>query len=149
MSEKNAKKVVKKELSDIIVVTYNEGDVDQTKTIKMSMGLIQAIFSKFVDKDQIFNLGLDAYLQNVLINEVMDDRDENGNRKNPNKNWAMFLSCEEGEKLNTWISEHIVDFFISKLARQQENLEKLTPVLEEINKAGETLMTEIKESKPA
>ena len=51
----------KKNLSDSINITYSEdGVTEKTKTIKMSMGLLQAMFSKFVDKDQIFNLGMDA-----------------------------------------------------------------------------------------
>lgn len=140
--------VEKKKISDTITITYNENDVDHSKIIKMSMGLLQLMFSKFVDKDQIFNLGMDAYLQNVLINEVMDDRDENGKRKNPEKNWAMFLSCEEGEKINNWISDHIVDFFTSKLEQQKKNLEKMMPVLEEVDKASRKLKKE-EESKPA
>ena len=139
----------KKNLSDSINITYSEdGVTEKTKTIKMSMGLLQAMFSKFVDKDQIFNLGMDAYLQNALINEVMDDRDENGNRKNVEKNWAMFLSCEEGEKLSNWISEHIVDFFTFKLEQQMKNVEKLMPALKEADKVNKKAMKEEK-SNPA
>ncbi len=139
----------KKNLSDSINITYSEdGVTEKTKTIKMSMGLLQAMFSKFVDKDQIFNLGMDAYLQNALINEIMDDRDENGNRKNVEKNWAMFLSCEEGEKLSNWISEHIVDFFTFKLEQQMKNVEKLMPALKEADKVNKKAMKEEK-SNPA
>lgn len=139
----------KKNLSDSINITYSEdGVTEKTKTIKMSMGLLQAMFSKFVDKDQVFNLGMDAYLQNALINEVMDDRDENGNRKNVEKNWAMFLSCEEGEKLSNWISEHIVDFFTFKLEQQMKNVEKLMPALKEADKVNKKAMKEEK-SNPA
>lgn len=139
----------KKNLSDSINITYSEdGVTEKTKTIKMSMGLLQAMFSKFVDKDQIFNLGMDAYLQNALINEVMDDRDENGSRKNVEKNWAMFLSCEEGEKLSNWISEHIVDFFTFKLEQQMKNVEKLMPALKEADKVNKKAMKEEK-SNPA
>lgn len=139
----------KKNLSDSINITYSEdGVTEKTKTIKMSMGLLQAMFSKFVDKDQIFNLGMDAYLQNALINEVMDDRDENGNRKNVEKNWAMFLSCEEGENLSNWISEHIVDFFTFKLEQQMKNVEKLMPALKEADKVNKKAMKEEK-SNPA
>lgn len=138
-----------KKLEDTIQVTIVENNVAKEKIVKMSMGLLQALYSKFTSQDQIYNLGMDAIMQNMLVNEVLDDRDENGNRVSPAKNWAMFLSKEEGEKLNTWISEHIIDFFTSKLESQRKAMEKILPILEEVNKSNDKAQKMVKESKPA
>lgn len=136
-------------VSDIITVDMIIDGTSTAKTIKMSMGLIQNLFSKFTVQDQIYNLGLDFNMQKELMNEVLDSRDQNGDRENPEKDWSMYLSLEEGEKLVSWISEHIINFFTSKLESQKKAVEKLLPVLQEVNAALEKIPAEDKESNPA
>lgn len=132
-------------VSDTFLVKFAEGP-QKEKEVKMSLGLVQTLFSRFTNQDQIYNLGLDFNMQKDLINEVVDGRDEKGSRLNPEIDYSMYLSIEEGEKLNEWISEHIIDFFTSKLDAQERAIKKMLPALQEVNKTLGKAQTTVKES---
>lgn len=135
-----------KKLNDTYTVKFEDGE---EKELKMSMGLIQLLFARFTTQDQIYNLGLDFIVQRELINEVVDDRSTNGRRANPDIDYSLRLSIEEGNKLVEWISEHIIDFFTSKLEAQERAIKKMLPALEEVNKTLDKVPTVDKESNPA
>lgn len=141
-----AKKTEEKTISDTYTVKFEDGE---EKELKMSMGLIQLLFARFTTQDQIYNLGLDFVVQRDLINEVVDDRNTNGRRTNPDTDYSLRLSIEEGNKLVEWISEHIIDFFTSKLEAQERAIKKMLPALEEVNKTLDKVPTVNKESNPA
>lgn len=130
-----------KELSKRLVVTLGDPESGNTKekTVIMSYGLMQVLASYFKDMDQYTNMELDFGLKSQMLNEVLDDRDEKGDRLNPDKNYAMNLTIEEGERLSSWIGEHLSDFFLSGLQKQAAAIEKLIPVLEDVQKAQEKL----------
>lgn len=104
------------------------------REIKMTYGLLQNLASRFKDLGQVENLSLDSNLQNDLINEVLSERDDNGQKKNPEKDYSLTLSVTDGEALMEWISGHIIDFFISRLQAQTAAAEKLKPLVEELQK---------------
>lgn len=104
------------------------------REIKMTYGLLQILASRFTDLGQIENLNIDSTLQNEVINEVLAERDEDGQKKNPKKDYSMTLTVSEGETLMEWISGHIIDFFISRLQAQTATAEKLKPLVEELQK---------------
>lgn len=122
---------------------------DNEKTVKMTYGLLQSICSRFSDFGQIQNLSLDVGMQNAILNEVIDDRNPDGARKNPNKDYSMDLSIEEGEKFSNWIVEHIVHFFILRLESQNKTVEGLKPVLEKIVQSVQEMEMKANESNPA
>lgn len=118
------------------------------REIKMTYGLLQRLASRFSDLGQVENLSLDSNLQNDLINEVLAERDENGHIKNPDKDYSLDLPLSEGEKIMNWISEHIIDFFISRLQAQTEAAKQLQPLVEELKKTVAEVQEANKQSKP-
>lgn len=131
---------MEKKVSDTIKVKLGE----DTKEIKMSYGLIQTLCGSFINFDQVGNFNFDMQVQKDLISEVLDDRDENFNRVNPNKNYAYLLDNEEGEKLTRWISDHIANFFISRLEAQTEAQKVLQNLIDNLSN-----QTKAEESKQA
>lgn len=120
-------------LSDVIIVTTG-GD---TREVKMTWGMLTLLSGYFRDLGQIEQLNLDSNLQNKLINELIAERDEDGERINPRKNYALELSMDEGKRISNWMMEHLSRFFISQLQAQIETAEKLQPVVEEIIKSNQ------------
>lgn len=118
------------------------------RQIKMTYGLLQKLASRFNDLGQVENLSLDYNLQNDLINEVLAERDENGQREIPLKDYSLELSLDEGKALMDWISGHIIDFFISQLQAQTKAAEKLQPLVEELQKTIAEVEKANKQSKP-
>jgi hypothetical protein len=119
------------------------------RTIKMTYGLIQNLANYFKNLEQVENMSIDTSLQNILINEVLAERDENGQRTEPLKNYALDLSIAEGEKLMEWIMGHVLDFFISQLRAQTKAVERMKPLMEEIKKTVEEVQKANTASKPA
>ena len=119
---------LEKDLRDEYTFEFN----GKNKTLRMTYGLQQILCSKFTNLGQLDNLAFDAQLKTDLINEVLDDRDENGNREFPDKNYNMYLTRKQGEELLNWISEHIAYFFISQFAEQTMAQQTLKRAVEEI-----------------
>lgn len=118
------------------------------REIKMSYGLLQKLASRFNDLGQVENLSLDSNLQNDLINEVLAERDDHGLPKDPGKDYSLELSISEGEKLMNWISEHIIDFFISRLQAQTEAAKQLQPLVEKLQETVAQVQEANNQSKP-
>lgn len=121
-------------LSDFIDVTDLEGNTDR---VKMTWGMLNLLTSYFTDMGQIEQVNLDSHLQSTLINELVAERDENGKRINPEKNYALNMSIEEGKRVSDWMLGHLANFFISQLQAQIEASKKLQPVVEEMIKANQ------------
>ena len=119
---------LEKDLRDEYTFDFN----GKSKTLRMTYGLQQILCSKFTNLGQLDNLAFDAQLKTDLINEVLDNRDENGNREFPDKNYNMYLTRKQGEELLNWISEHIAYFFISQFAEQTVAQQTLKRAVEEI-----------------
>lgn len=126
--------------------TYN---LEGKRTIKMTYGLIQNLANYFKNLEQVENMSIDTSLQNILINEVLAERDENGQRTEPLKNYALDLSIAEGEKLMEWIMGHVLDFFISQLRAQTKAVERMKPLMEEMKRTVEEVQKANTASKPA
>jgi hypothetical protein len=122
------KKTEKVELSDTYYIKLDGVD----REVKMTYGLLQKLCSKFTTVGQIQNLDTDFDLQNYMINELLDERDGNSTRLNPEKNYAYGLSVDEGEKLTVWISEHVANFFISRLENQTKAQKQLEDLIEKM-----------------
>lgn len=122
-------------LSDTIKVTTG-GD---TREIKMTWGMLTLLSSYLTDMGQVENLNLDSGLQSTLINELVAERDENGEKINNRKNYAMEMSMEEGKRVTEWMLEHISNFFISQLQAQLDAAKKLQPVVDEIIKTNQAM----------
>ena len=118
------------------------------REIKMTYGLLQRLASRFNDLGQVENVSLDANLQNDLINEVLAERDENGARELPDKDYSLELSIQDGEKLMDWISGHIIDFFISRLRAQTKAAKQLQPLVEDLQKTITEVQEANNQSKP-
>ena len=147
MTKSNESKVnleeLEKELRDEYTFEFN----GKNKTIRMTYGLQQILCSKFTNLGQLDNLAFDAQLKTDLINEVLDNRDENGNREFPDKNYNMYLARKQGEELLNWISEHIAYFFISQFAEQSKAQQTIRKAIEEV--VAQIPETTDSESKPA
>lgn len=122
-------------LSDTIVVTTG-GD---TREIKMTWGMLTLLSSYITDLGQVENISLDSGLQSTLINELVAERDDDGEKINSRKNYAMEMTMEEGKKISEWMLEHLSNFFISQLQAQLEAAKKLQPVVDEIIKTNQTM----------
>lgn len=132
----------KEPISKTLVVYFGEPEegVERVgKKLVMSYGLVQTLAGFFRDLDQVGNLSLDYTLQTQLLNEVLDDRDEKGNRKNPDKNFAYDLSLDEGKRVNEWVGAHISDFFLSGLQKQVEAIEELSQVIGKLKETEKVL----------
>lgn len=130
---------------DTIHVTYDGKD----KEIRMTYGLQQLLCSRVSSLEAVENMYLDATLQTVLMNDVLAERDEKGNVVEENKQWAMWLNVEDGERLMDWISGHLVDFFISRSRAQQKATGKVMDLIKEMSKTLEIVQEKGKELKPA
>lgn len=130
---------------EIIHVSYDGKD----KEIRMTYGLQQLLCSKVSSLEAVENMHLDASLQAVLMNDVLAERDEKGNVVDPEKQYAMWLNVEDGEKLMDWISGHLVDFFISRSRAQQKATGKVMDLIAEMSKTLEIVQEKGKELKPA
>lgn len=130
---------------DTIHVTYDGKD----KEIRMTYGLQQLLCSRVSSLEAVENMYLDATLQTVLMNDVLAERDEKGNVVEENKQWAMWLNVEDGERLMDWITGHLVDFFISRSRAQQKATGKVMDLIKEMSKTLEIVQEKGKELKPA
>lgn len=130
-------------LSDI----YNIKIGDTERTVKMSFGMAQKIAGLFTDTAQMENFDTDFGMQIRIMNELLAERDENGSRTKPMKDYTLDLDKDEGEKLLEWASKHIMNFFTLRLEAQIQALEKMRPLLEELQKANQEVATASNESK--
>lgn len=129
---------------DTIRITYDGKD----REIRMTYGLQQLLCSRVSSLEAVENMHLDAGLQALLMNEVLAERDEKGKVVDPDKQYAMFLGVEEGEKLMDWIAGHLVDFFISRSRAQQKATDKVMDLIAEMSKTLEIVQEKGKELKP-
>lgn len=119
---------LEQELRDEYTFEFN----GKNKTIRMTYGLQQLLCGKFTNLEQLDNLALDAQLKTDLINEVLDSRDENGNREYPEKNYSMYLTRKQGDELFNWISEHIAYFFISQFVEKSKAQQTINEAVDKI-----------------
>jgi hypothetical protein len=130
------------ESAEALSDTYNITVEGKEREIKMTYGLLQKLCGKFTTVGQIQNLDMDFDLQNYMINELLDERDGNGVRLNPGKDYSFALSIEEGEKLTAWVSEHVANFFILRLENQTKSQKQLEKLIGDLVKKAQALENE-------
>ena len=145
--EENSKKIEEngvEKLEDTFVLRFLDGT---EKTIKANYGILQKIYSKFSNLEQLQQITYDFALLSEISNEFIAERDENGNKTEPDKDYLFNLDLEEGSRFNDWVSAHIINFFISRSQAQPLTNKQIGRLADLLQKAAEEAKEVSKKSK--
>lgn len=106
----------KQEPTDHIEVNFTDGT---SKKVFMSFGLINCLSQVVGGLEQLPFIYSESSLREVLITSSLSDRAPDGSIPKPEEfdEIGQKLTVAEGERLLSWIEDHLASFFIRSLQR--------------------------------
>ena len=106
----------KQEPADHIEVNFTDGT---SKKVFMSFGLINCLSQVVGGLEQLPFIYSESALREVLITSSLSDRAPDGSIPSPEEfdELGQKLTVAEGERLLSWIEDHLASFFIRSLQR--------------------------------
>lgn len=106
----------KQEPADHIEVNFTDGT---SKKVFMSFGLINCLSQVVGGLEQLPFIYSESSLREVLITSSLSDRAPDGSIPSPEEfdELGQKLTVAEGERLLSWIEDHLASFFIRSLQR--------------------------------
>lgn len=106
----------KQEPADHIEVNFTDGT---SKKVFMSFGLINCLSQVVGGLEQLPFIYSESSLREVLITSSLSDRAPDGSIPKPEEfdEIGQKLTVAEGERLLSWIEDHLASFFIRSLQR--------------------------------
>lgn len=115
--------------NDRLNVVVNDKPVE----LFMSAGLIRRLVTRTMTSgEDIHGLYFNVPLQSELMLEALRPRTEHGNPKVECGLDDFIMTIEDGEKVTTWITEHILYFFVKSATRLQKDLTSPEALLQKL-----------------
>jgi hypothetical protein len=106
----------------------------EDRTTKMTFGLLNEMVRVIGDLEAIAELGFDAELRGLILQEMYSERDEQGVIKTPVNLFNLDITPEDSTLVMEWVGSHVTHFLLNQMEKtmtimqaQESRVKALTP----------------------